>query len=205
MPVVRNGGDTLVPMPTAAERPWIEAGYGMFALHGPDGLKVEQLARQVGISKSSFYHHFADVPVFIEQLQAYHLQRADALASKADACTSFDPGFIQLLVEHRIDLLFQRQLRMLRDHTAFQRCFEEAHQRVVDRIMPRWAEALGIPGQLAPARDMLQVVTDVFYQRLTNDNLSYTWMVELLKEIESFIRHAMRSQGSISGLSTGQS
>ncbi len=192
-------------MPTTAEQPWIEAGYGLFALHGPDGVKVEQLARQVGISKSSFYHHFADVPAFIEQLLAFHLLRADALASKAGTCASFDPGFIQLLVEHRIDLLFQRQLRVSRGNAAFQRCFEEAHQRVVERIMPRWAEALGIPGQLGPAREMLHVVTDVFYQRLTNDNLSYSWMVELLKEIESFIRHAMRSQGSISGLGTGQS
>jgi AcrR family transcriptional regulator len=192
-------------MSTPVERPWIDAGYAAFALGGPDALKVEQLARQVGISKSSFYHHFADVPVFIERLLAHHLLRADVLASKAGACTSFDPAFIQHLVEHRVDLLFQRQLRMFRDNAAFQRCFQEAHERVAEQVMPRWAEALGISGQLGPAREMFQVVTDVFYQRLTNDNLSYPWMVELLKEIEAFIRHAMRSQGSISGLGTGQS
>jgi len=193
------------PMSAPAEQPWIEAGYAVFALQGPDALKVEQLARQVGISKSSFYHHFADVPVFLERLLAHHLLRADALAAKARGCGSFDPDFIQLLVAHRSDVLFQRQLRILRDNAAFQRCFQHAHERVVEQVMPRWAEALGIPGQLAPAREMLHVVTDVFYQRLTNDNLSYPWMVDLLKEIETFIRHAMKSQGSITGPGQAQS
>lgn len=192
-------------MSLPAEQPWIDTGYALFALHGPDALKVEQLARQVGISKSSFYHHFADVPVFIERLQEHHLKRSVLLAEQAGGCTSFDPDYIQLLVNNRLDILFQRQLRMRRTDAAFQRCFRAAHDRVVDRIMPLWAEALGIPGRLAPAREMLDVVADVFYQRLTNDNLNYPWMVELLKEIETFIQHAMKSQGSISGPGTAQS
>ena len=181
-------------MSAAAEQPWIEAGYTAFALQGPDALKVEQLARQVGISKSSFYHHFADLPVFIERLQEHHLVRADALASKAAVCATFDPEFLHLLVDHRIDLLFQRQLRIRRNDASYQSCFRKAHVLVVERVMPRWAETLGIPGQLSPAREMLEVVSDVFYQRLTNDNLSYTGLVSLLKEIETFTRHGSRSR-----------
>ncbi len=188
-----------------SERPWIEAGYTLFAQAGPDALKVEQLARQVGISKSSFYHHFADIPVFIERLLAYHRQRATALGILAQDCRSFDPDYLKLLVDHRIDLLFQRQLRRHREDQAYARCFQEAHDLVVNTVTPQWAEALGIPGQLGPAREMLRVVTDVFYQRLTNDNLSYPWLVDLLKEIEGFIRHAMRSRGTITGPGPGQS
>ncbi len=186
-------------MSTPNELPWIEAGYEVFALQGPEALKVEQLARHVGISKSSFYHHFADVPVFIERLLEHHVLRADALAAKASVCATFDPDFLHLLVEHRIDLLFQRQLRIRRDDAAFQNCFRKAHVRVVERVMPKWADTLGIPGQLSPAREMLEVVSDVFYQRLTNHNLSYTGLVSLLKEIDTFIRHANKSQGSSSG------
>jgi AcrR family transcriptional regulator len=40
---------------------WIEKGYEVFALHGASGLKVEALSKSLDISKSSFYHHFADI------------------------------------------------------------------------------------------------------------------------------------------------
>jgi len=54
------------------EEIWITKGYGMFALFGEKGLKVEQLSKNVGISKSSFYHHFADLDVFVERLLQHH-------------------------------------------------------------------------------------------------------------------------------------
>jgi AcrR family transcriptional regulator len=44
---------------------------------------VERLAKDVGISKSSFYHHFADVEVFVNQLLLYHLKRAEMIAERA--------------------------------------------------------------------------------------------------------------------------
>jgi len=47
---------------------WLEAGYAAFSLHGPNGIKVESLAKEIGKSKSSFYHHFADREIFIEEL-----------------------------------------------------------------------------------------------------------------------------------------
>jgi AcrR family transcriptional regulator len=43
---------------------WIQAGYALFAEQGPSALKIEVLAKMVGISKSSFYHYFADLEVF---------------------------------------------------------------------------------------------------------------------------------------------
>jgi hypothetical protein len=37
---------------TATKEIWIKTGYEIFALKGESGLKVEMLARKVGISKS---------------------------------------------------------------------------------------------------------------------------------------------------------
>lgn len=187
------------------EEPWIEVGYKAFALHGPDALKVEQLARDVGISKSSFYHHFADIPVFVERLLDHHRSRAQGIARKAETCKRFDPDVIHVLVAHRLDLLFQRQLRLRRDQAEFQRCFRQANDTVVNVFIPLWAEALGIPGRSGPAREMFDVVTDVFYQRLTNDNLTYEFIIGLLKEIEVFIKHAMKSTGTITSRGPAQS
>ena len=58
---------------TDKEKIWIITGYESFAQSGESGLKIEQLAKVVGISKSSFYHHFADLDIFIEKLLLHHL------------------------------------------------------------------------------------------------------------------------------------
>lgn len=59
-------------MNDAIKLPWVEAGYQLFAEHGPKGLKVEVIARHVKKSKSSFYHHFSDLEVFTEELLFFH-------------------------------------------------------------------------------------------------------------------------------------
>ena len=47
--------------------PLLEVGYTIFSNEGPQGLKIEALAREVGKSKSSFYHCFADLDIFIDE------------------------------------------------------------------------------------------------------------------------------------------
>lgn len=39
---------------------WLRGAVEVVAEHGPAGLKVEPLARRLGITKGSFYHHFDD-------------------------------------------------------------------------------------------------------------------------------------------------
>lgn len=43
---------------------WIEAGLRALTVTGPDGLRAETLARDLGATKGSFYWHFKDVPAF---------------------------------------------------------------------------------------------------------------------------------------------
>lgn len=59
--------------------PWIEKGYSEFAKEGPRGLVIGRLARLVGKNKSSFYHYFADVRSFQEDLLSFHLEQAETI------------------------------------------------------------------------------------------------------------------------------
>lgn len=55
-------------MPTAKPRltpqDWIAAGFRALVARGPEALKAEALARELGTTKGSFYWHFKDVPDF---------------------------------------------------------------------------------------------------------------------------------------------
>lgn len=180
--------------------PWIEAGYEIFANQGPDALKIEQLARVVGKSKSSFYHHFADLPVFHENLMEWHLQRALELAEKAKQCKSMIPDMLMVFAENKQDLLFNRQLRIHRTNYTYQLCFQRAHSVVQNEFLHLWAEMLDLQDQKHIAQNILDIVTDIFYQRITNENLTYGWLVSFIEEIKVFLNDVIKSSGVASQL-----
>jgi AcrR family transcriptional regulator len=182
-------------MSEPTELAWIMAGYTTFAERGPEALKVEQMARQVGISKSSFHHHCADIPSFVDRLLHYHLERAEQLAERTGACTTFDPEFLHVLLDSKPDLVFNRQLRNHRENLSYQLCYQRAHTLVEHAVVGIWAEALGIPGRTDLARNLFTVVADLFYQRFKKDELTYDWLLAFLQEVHAFMGDAVRRDG----------
>lgn len=47
---------------------WINAGFRALCVNGPAALKAEPLARELGVSKGSFYWHFANLAAFREAM-----------------------------------------------------------------------------------------------------------------------------------------
>jgi len=126
------------------KQPWILVGYHLFAQEGPKGLKIEVIARQVNKSKSSFYHHFADLEVFTQILLEHHLERAKIIVNKERLCKNVVPDLLHLLVEVKPNLLFNRQLRINRNISYYNQCFEKASREVGETILGIWAEALNL-------------------------------------------------------------
>ena len=51
----------------ALKEKWLEEGYEEFAQDGPENLSINQIAKKIGASRSSFYHHFAEIDLFIDE------------------------------------------------------------------------------------------------------------------------------------------
>lgn len=43
---------------------WLQLGFQTLAVKGHSALSVEPIARALGVSKGSFYHHFTDLPAY---------------------------------------------------------------------------------------------------------------------------------------------
>lgn len=97
---------------TDLKDPWLEKGYEIFSVEGPKGLKIERLAREVKKSKSSFYHFFADLEIFTNQLLDLHTQNAKVVLEKELKCEHLIPDLLHVIVAHNQDFLFNRQLRI---------------------------------------------------------------------------------------------
>jgi AcrR family transcriptional regulator len=47
---------------------WIEAGLRALAAGGPDAVRIELLARALGVTRGGFYWHFDDRPALLEEI-----------------------------------------------------------------------------------------------------------------------------------------
>lgn len=165
------------------KQPWIDIGYRMFSEQGPKGLKVDIIAKMVNKNKSSFYHHFADMEVFIECLQDHHLKRTESIAIRAKECKNMVPDMLYLLLDIKQDLLFNRQLRINRHLTEFKNCFEKANKPVENAFIKIWSEALGLKENENLAQIILNLTVENFYLQITEETLTYDWLLNYFNEI----------------------
>jgi AcrR family transcriptional regulator len=73
---------------------WIEAGLVALAREGPNGLRIERLAKGVGASKGSFYWHFRDrAALEVAVLDAWDERTTTAILAQV---ASPEPGEVRL-------------------------------------------------------------------------------------------------------------
>jgi AcrR family transcriptional regulator len=168
--------------------PWILCGYEMFSKEGPKGLKIEVIARKVNKSKSSFYHHFADLEGFTEFLLSYHLERAKIIAKRESQCKNVIPEFLNVLLEVKQDLLFNRQLRVNRNITQFKGCFEKASKIVGEAILSIWADSLGLSENTNLAGIVFNLSLENFYLQITEETLTYEWLKTYVVDLQTMVK-----------------
>ena len=171
-----------------SENDWIENGYRTFAIYGPAHLKIEPLARKVGRNKSSFYHHFGDIDSFISILLGHHISQSRIIAEKELKCTGQE-DFINILVAHKTDLLFNRQLRIHRDVDIFQKCIFQADEISLPAFLPVWKSLIGLPDQSHLAELVLQLTVENFYLQITEETIHHDWLNHYLNNIRSMVKH----------------
>lgn len=167
---------------------WIKTGYEFFALQGQLGLKVEPLAKAVGKSKSSFYHHFVDIELFMDSLLEHHLDQSYIIAVKEQKATKIDPELINILVAHKTDLLFNRQLRIHQNNKLFADTLSKSNKIVGDSFINVWVKDLNL--QLTPKQieAIFALALENFFLQINADTINYTWLSDYfgnLKKIAS--------------------
>lgn len=170
------------------EKPWIEKGYRSFAYEGPGGLRIERLSKEVGKNKSSFYHLFSDLEVFTERLLTHHLSQAKIMAEK-EAKSMDEQELIQVILEHKIDLLFNRQLRIHRENKRFENCFNQINQISIHAILPVWKKTIGLSDNSALAQVVLSLSLENFYLQITDETLNESWLRSFFATIRDLVRH----------------
>jgi len=86
--------------PQLTPEDWIAAGFRALASGGLAAIRAEAIARDLGVSKGSFYWHFKDVPTFREvMLTHWEDQATDRILAMVEAGAPDPGGRLQLLAD----------------------------------------------------------------------------------------------------------
>ncbi len=171
-------------MSTDNKEIWIEKGYEIFALKGQDGLKIEPLAKIVGKSKSSFYHHFADLELFIDLLLKYHITQSFIIADKEQQSSNIEPDLINTLLEHRTDLLFNRQLRINQNIKSYSDALIQSNKIVGDAFVNAWVRDLSLPLSKKQIEGIFTLALENFFLQINDGNLNFKWLSEYFTNLK---------------------
>jgi AcrR family transcriptional regulator len=155
---------------------WIKTGYEIFALSGQSGLKIEPLAKKVGKNKSSFYHHFADLELFIVELLKYHIEQSYIIAVKEQNAKSINPELIDIIIEHKTDILFNRQLRINREHKIFSDTLTKSNEIVGNNFVMLWVKDLDLKLTQRQLESIFELALENFYLQVNPDNFNQQWL-----------------------------
>lgn len=164
---------------------WVEKGYEHFALFGPENLSVNKLSKEIGTSRASFYHHFGDIDVFIEDLLDMHWQIHQQFCSVgALECKKYLPDVYLLLEQYPIPLQFSKQLFLHRNNPAFNLLFIKTYNASAEAfILKLFSKQFNLHFNDEDTYNLWLTVGESWYSRLDANKLSAASMQQLAEEV----------------------
>jgi AcrR family transcriptional regulator len=173
---------------------WLTIGYQLFGEDGPEGIQVERLARMLQLNKSSFYHFFVNKEIFIEELLQMHKRIADKMIEDTYKLDSFDPGFINLMMQYKDSILFHRQLIRNSQILVYKMTFDDINFKMDQAILPLWKYEINLSKE--SAFTLFEIIRDSFYSRMNPKNMSTDTIRSVVNESKLFLSQ-MQKDGKL--------
>ncbi len=164
---------------------WIEKGYEHFALYGPENLSINKISKKIGSPRASFYHHFGDIEVFIEELLDMHWQiNTQFFSAGALECKNLFPDLYLLLEQYPIPLQFTKQLFLNRNKPAYNYLFTKTYTVAANTfVLKLFSKQFDLHYNDEDTYNLWLTVGESWYSRLDTNNLSAANMQQLAEEI----------------------
>ncbi|MEM7487781.1 MAG: TetR/AcrR family transcriptional regulator [Pseudomonadota bacterium] len=134
---------------------WIDAAYARFREGGVDAVRVDPLARALGITRGSFYWHFENRAALLRALLTRWREEETERAISENEAGGGDPGQRLLRLLHTCGADDGRLEMGMRDWAARDAAAREEVRRIDERrvaYMTDLAEAAGVPSEAAASR-----------------------------------------------------
>lgn len=175
---------------------WIKAGYEIFGRKGPDGLKIQSIARDLGKNKSSFYHFFGDLEVYTEDLLEYHKERILLVLEERKRYSVITSDLIQELILFKEDVLFVRQLRIHSHVAIYHNAFLYCTDLILNLFIEVCANRLGMNANTKNTKIFLLYVVEHFFSYANEENINYEDLFIYMENVRHMITKPLLAQAS---------
>lgn len=167
---------------------WIITGYELVAEVGFDAISIEQISRLMGKNKSSFYHYFGELELYILQLLKWHIKQSEDFATKVESAMSINPDIFNLALEHKHDIFFHKQLRLKRNKTHFSEALAQAFGNYEKAVIKHWASFFGLEQKQKFVGTFIHFFTENLLLKATFDTFTFEWMENYAAELKAMVQ-----------------
>ena len=174
---------------------WLQQGYVDFAKQGPENLSIKHMGEAIGASRSSFYHHFAEMDLFIDELLAQHWDICQEFNEAGkEACQNLIPDLYDLLAQYPIPLSFSRQLFHNRHIPRYNFLFVKTYQASAEAfVLNLFAKHMDLQLPQRDLNHLFLTLGEAWYSRLDPKDLS---AATLRKHSEDILQDLSNLMGS---------
>jgi len=183
-------------MPKISKNDVIDVGYALFALEGPEHIE-ERVEQEMGLKHAEFLSRFGAEEIFIEALIAHHIELVDDFLEETEHCTSWDPALLNLIVDYKLTVLFNRQLKQHSGNPVFHLTYNRISYLVQSHAFELWRKYMNLHPHMELSRELYEVLRDVFHSRITRENLNYEYLKSLAGEFRTIIEKLIHLQQTV--------
>ncbi|MBI3149897.1 MAG: TetR/AcrR family transcriptional regulator [Betaproteobacteria bacterium] len=105
------------PPSSEARQRWLEAGLEALTAGGLEALRIEPIAKRIGLTKGSFYHHFASREAYVEALlEHWEARSTRRIIELAEAAPSLGAKYDRVnaladAVDHHLEIALRGLVR----------------------------------------------------------------------------------------------
>ena len=163
---------------------WLKKAYEHFAEYGPEALRVQKIASELDVPRTTFYHHFYDLEDLVSQLLQRYLADVDYIIQiHRGQIKQLIPDLHIILAQHPWNLKFGRQLFLNRYNPVHNMIFLTAREKVNKVTIPLFIDYYHFNIPYSIAEDLWNSLSESWYSRLDPNDLSADSMQKLTEEI----------------------
>ncbi len=183
-------------MPKISRREVIEIGYHIFAMNGPEHVE-DRVAQEVNLKRNEFHDQFGSEETFIEQLLSHHIALVDEFLEDTEHCKSWDPDLINLIVEYKTTILFNRQLKLHSNDPIFSLTFNRVSYLVRAQAFDLWRKYTDLWQHHELSLELFEVLRDVFHSRISSEKMNYEYLKSLTNEFKGLIEKLIKLEQTV--------
>jgi AcrR family transcriptional regulator len=176
---------------------WVETGYNLLAINGPEGVHIETIARTLEANKSSFYHFFGTLEIFYDELMLHHHNKIDIALNDCQDSQSLDPDYLNCMVVHKVAFMVQVQLNRHKKIPSFSKAYSLVNQKIDKSVLLLWNKHLGLFDNDNLSLLYLSFVRDAIYSRINFETFNYPFLHDIAVEAKKIIEEIRQGKTSL--------